>query len=144
MNTDSKLIEAIFLFSRLMKENMSYSSELTKLTLLQLQALIFLKQKPYVQMREIADKFTIEMPTATSLINKLCKIKLVARQEDANDRRLVRVVLTDQGKYLLEKAMRERTKKINSILAYLSENDKNDLLKILQVLTHQMEKQNEK
>ncbi len=142
-NTNSELIESIFRLSRLMKENMCYSSELTTLSLLQLQALIFLNKKKNAQMREIAEQFKIEMPTATSLINKLSTAKLILRQEDSKDRRLVRIVLTEQGKTLLDKAMKERTKKMHFLLSYLSDNDKIELLRIIQLLTKQMEKQDE-
>ena len=137
---NGELIESIFRLSRLMKDNMCYSSELTTLSLLQLQALIFLNKKQNAQMREIAEQFKIEMPTATSLINKLSAAKLVSRQEDVKDRRLVRIVLTEQGKTLLEKAMKERTKKMHFLLSYLSDNDKIELLRIIQILTKQMEK----
>src|SRR5260221_13397325 len=139
-NMNGELIESIFRLSRLMKDNMCYSSELTTLSLLQLQALIFLNKKQNAQMREIAEQFKIEMPTATSLINKLSAAKLVSRQEDVKDRRLVRIVLTEQGKTLLEKAMKERTKKMHFLLSYLSDNDKIELLRIIQILTKQMEK----
>lgn len=137
--SDTKLVEVIFKISRFMKGNMSYSSELNSLSLLQIQALSFIKNKQNAQMREIADQFKIEMPTATVLIDKLCKMDLAERQEDKDDRRLVRIVLTKQGLRLLEKALTERTKKIDKIVSYLSEEDKKDLLRILNLLLERIE-----
>jgi len=134
------LVETVFKISRFMRESMSYTSEFTSLSLLQMQALIFLKKRRNAQMGEIAGQFKIEMPTATSMIDKLCKMELVQRQEDRKDRRLVRIILTKAGLKLLEKAMRERTKKIAQMLSYLSETDKKDLQRILYLMLEKIEK----
>ncbi len=142
ISNNDLLIEAFFKLSRLMKENMSYSSSIAKLSLLQIQALVFLQQKPNAQMREIAVQFKIEMPTATSLVNKLCKMGLVVRKEDLQDRRLVRISLTDQGRSLLTKAKIDRSKKLTQIISYLSESDQQVLKKIIMTLIDKMEAQN--
>lgn len=46
-----------------MRGNISNHTELTKLSLLQLQALIFLAEHNHAQMREIAEHFKIELIT---------------------------------------------------------------------------------
>jgi len=143
-SSNAQLIETMFKLSRLMKGSMKFCSDFQELTFLQMQALIFIKKAKNIQMSEIATHFQIEMPTATSLINKLNTMKLVKRQADPKDRRLVRIILTEQGKQLLEKALEERTKKINHLLSYLSKNDTLELLRILQILIKHMEENDEK
>lgn len=144
MKADLDLIEKIFTLSRAMKENMSYSSDLIHLSLLQLQALLFLHKSKNAQMRDVAQHFRIEMPTATDLITKLAKQKLVTRKPDPKDKRLVRLTLTTYGKTLLNEAMEHRSKKISQLLSYLSEEEKEKLLAILSVLIVKMEKEHEK
>ena len=140
------LVEMIFKTSRLMKERMSFTNSSIHLSLLQIQTLIFLDQNraKQVSMSSIADFFNIELPSATSLLNKLCDQKLVERHADTNDRRLVIIKLTKKGKKLLEKIIQERKKKIESILSYLSKNEKLELLEIFGTLSEKLNKQNEK
>ena len=144
MSADSELIEKIFTLSRFLKGNMAYSNDLIHLSLLQLQALIFLHKTTNAQMRDIAEHFKIEMPTATDLIAKLVKNKLVQRKVDEKDRRLVRISLTPQGQLLLTDAMRQRNKKLARILSYLSTHEKEQLLAILSLLIAKMEEEHEK
>jgi len=116
-----ELVEMIFKATRLMKDEMSFTNNLTHLSILQIQTLVFLKQNKNndVSMTDIADYFRIELPSATSLINKLCDQKLVERHADKKDRRLVIIILTEEGKKLLEQAMNQRKKKLEKILSYL-------------------------
>ena len=145
-DTTIELVETFFKVFRLMKQEMSYTNNLTHLSILQIQALFFLKQESEdkkVTMGDIAEYFHIELSSATSLLNKLCEQKLVERQSDDKDRRLVIIVLTAQGKALLEKAMSERRQKLEKTLSYLSEKEKTDLLKIFRTLNEKLQKQNE-
>lgn len=144
MDINSQLTEAIFTMSRLMKDQMSRTSQAGNLTIVQLQTLVFLKQHPHVPMSEIANYFKIELPSATSLINKLVREKLVTRKLDPKDRRLVRITLTDKGKNLLTQGMKERSRKIEKNLSYLSQEDKTNLLAILKKMIEKMEEQYEK
>lgn len=141
---NSQLIEKMFIFSRLMKEYMQYTTGFMHLTLLQIQALLYLHNHPHVQMRDIATHFSIEMPTATNLITKLVKEDLVARRADEEDRRLVRIVLTKKGQKLFEDAMRERNQKITLLLSVLTKSEQDDLLTIISHLIATMEVRNEK
>jgi DNA-binding MarR family transcriptional regulator len=142
MNEDntSELIEMMFKISRLMKGEMSYTNNLTHLSVLQIQTLIYLNRNQKVSMSDIAENFRIELPSATSLINKLCDQKLTDRHENEADRRLVMINLTPEGKTLLEQAIRERRKKIEKILSYLSGPEKIELLKILKTLNSRLQK----
>ena len=90
-------------------------------------------------MSDIAAYFRIELPSATSLVNKLCDQKLVERRADQNDRRLVLITLTADGKTMLEDAMCARRKKLEKILSYLSEKEKSDLSSIFKTLYNKLQ-----
>jgi DNA-binding MarR family transcriptional regulator len=91
-------------------------------------------------MTDIADFFHIELPSATSLVTKLCDQKLAERRTGLEDRRLVIITLTIKGKTLLERAMRERKKKLEKILSHLSGKEKSELLAILKTLNSRLQK----
>lgn len=133
------LMESLFKISRWMKGQAVYRNDICQLTMLQLQTLLFVKQHNNTPMSEIAKHFNIELPSATSLVEKLCKAGLAERKADAKDRRLVRISLTQQGTSFFEEAMKERLEKTNIILSYLSEEDKEDLMRIVDKLMNQME-----
>ena len=138
-----ELMEMIFKVSRQMKSEMSYSNDLTHLSVLQIQALFFINQKEKVTMGDIAQYFHIELPSATSLVNKLFDQNLIKRSEDQLDRRLVMIMLTSEGKKLFEQATRDRQKKVKKTLSFLSTSEKSALLTILQTIYSRLQKQNE-
>lgn len=139
-----ELMEMLFKISRAMKEKMSFKSNLTHLSVVQIQTLFFLDSRQKVTMSDLAQHFLIELPSATSLINKLCDQDLVKRYEDKQDRRLVMVTLTQAGKSLLQLALQERKKKLEKLLSYLSTKEKQDLLSIFKTLANRLQKENEK
>jgi DNA-binding MarR family transcriptional regulator len=134
-----ELLEMLFKISRLMKGDMSYTNNFTHLSLLQVQTLIFLCQNKKSSMSDIAQYFRIELPSATSLINKLSKQKLIDRCEDPQDRRLVMITLTNEGKVLLEQVVHERKIKLEKMLSYLSVQEKSQLLTILTTLNNRLQ-----
>jgi MarR family transcriptional regulator, organic hydroperoxide resistance regulator len=142
MKTDNtfELVEIVFKISRLMKEEMSYTCNLIHLSILQIQTLIYINKNGKIPMSDIAEYFHIELPSATSLLNKLCDLKLVERHADELDRRLVIITLTTRGKTMLEQAMNERRKKLEKMLSYLSEKERSELLNILTTLHTKLHK----
>lgn len=139
----TKFFEAMFKNSRLLRDKMNYSSDITQLSILQVQTLSLLKRQTSVQMTEIADYFHIELPSATSLLNKLVALQLVKRHQDSKDRRLVRITLTDEGDNLLKKAMDKKLTSIEHMLSYLSQEEQHELLRLVEKLNDRIEKNNE-
>lgn len=136
----TKFCEVMFKNSRLLRDKTDYSSDIIQLSMLQVQTLSLLKRNTSVQMRDIADYFHIELPSATSLLNKLVTLQLVERQPDSKDRRLVKVALTKEGDKLLETAMDKKIKHVEHMLSYLSESEQVELLRLLEKLNDRIEK----
>lgn len=139
-DTTTEIIETMFKVSRLMKQEMSYTNNLMHLSMLQIQTLIYIHKHENTSMSGIAEYFRIELPSATSLVTKLCDQKLVERFDDPQDRRLVRITLSAEGKTLLERAQHERKAKAEKILSYLSTREKSELLTILHTLNIKLQK----
>ncbi|MCL4359768.1 MarR family transcriptional regulator [Patescibacteria group bacterium] len=134
-----KLIEQIFSVSRLLRDTMSDSDDFTRLTIQQIRALTYLRAVKKAIMSDVAAHFCIELPSATSLINRLCEQNLAVRREDALDRRLVVVSLTDRGRKLTEQVRRNRKKKLERVLSYLSEDDRKHLSSVLETLLRKLQ-----
>lgn len=126
-----ELVEAIFQTTRSIKICMGKSSTTSRISPLQLYTLRFIKKKQEVSMSQIARYLTIELPSATSLINKLVAEKLVKRYEGKDDRRTVKLRLTLGGRLALENALTDSKKRLRQSLSPLTEADKNNLLSIL-------------
>lgn len=133
-----ELIEAIFNISRRMKEDLSMDTGTTQLSALQFHTLMFLRHHPGSTMSQIADYFHIELPSATSLIAKMCQQQLVLRKESMADRRLVLLDLTSEGETVLLAAKRKHREKIEQHLNQLSDEEKLGLLQILHKLQNKI------
>ncbi|HEX7042761.1 MAG TPA: MarR family transcriptional regulator [Patescibacteria group bacterium] len=144
MNNSSALIEKTFSFLRCIKERMSLQTDVMNLSMVQLHTLLYIKHNPSTPMKSIAEYLKVELPSATSILNNLVKLQYVKRNTDKDDRRLVLLTLTSKGETLLSDAMKERTKNMEKILSYLSEKDRQELLRIFDTLVIAMEKNNEK
>lgn len=136
----TKFIEVMFKTSRIFRERMHYSSKIAHLSFLQIQTLTYLKMHHMAQMTEIAEHFHIELPSATSLLNKLVTLQLVKRQQDVKDRRLVRIVLTEEGSNMLAEAKKEKESHVTQLLSYLSPEERQELLRLMEKLNERIEK----
>lgn len=146
MDTDinNQIIEAMFSFSRVMKGEMQFSSDHAKLSMLQIQILLYINQEKQVQMKDLASNFTITLPTATSLSDNLIKDGLIQRNRSTQDRRVVTLTISKKGNDILKKIKDKRNEKMKMLLSYLSEKQKEDFLSILTSLKENIEKKHEK
>jgi DNA-binding MarR family transcriptional regulator len=136
---NDQILEAIFKMMRNFKGAMSENSDHSHLTMLQCQALECIKKKVGTHMGDISSHFATTMPTATALVDKLITAKLVQRENDAKDRRIVKISLTKQGDKMLIEMKKQRASKMKELLSYLSKQDKLELLRILKVLSEKSE-----
>lgn len=132
---DKQLMHAHLKLLQFVRSEMKPGTNIKNLTLVQLNALIFLKEHDSAQISEISNYFDIAIPTATVLVDRLSSIKLVRREPDMEDRRVTRVSLTNKGEILLQKAMREREKILKKMLSRLTMKDKEDFLRIIKNIT---------
>lgn len=80
--------------------------------------LFSLLEKDGSTLTEIGSRSHIENSSLTTMVDKLEKAELVERRFDPSDRRVIRVFLTDQGRELAERVLRDG-KEFND---YLREN----------------------
>jgi DNA-binding MarR family transcriptional regulator len=132
---NNRVSAAFFRVLKNMRDVMSFESKTSSLTMIQLNALIFVKKNREVQMKDLAKRFSVTMPTATSLVDKLIASGYLSRKTYPKDRRVVKIQINRTGQKLLDEAIRQRSSKIDGLLSSLSREDKGELLRILEKIT---------
>lgn len=85
-------------------------------------------------MSRIAGAIRLSLSGATLLVDRLCDKKLVKRERSSEDRRIVEVALTDEGRALREAALEGRVERVREALKTLSAGEQAMLLELLDKL----------
>jgi len=72
------------------------------LTMQQLKTLLLLSRSDGLPSGELARGLGVRQPNVTGIVDRLIGQRLVAREPDSQDRRVIRVVLSDEGRALVE------------------------------------------
>ena len=83
-------------------------------------------------MSELGKKLYRSKPNMTAIIDKLIAEKLVIRFPDENDRRIIRIGLTEEGKNFIKAKKCEMKEALKLNLASLKDNDLTRLDTLLQ------------
>ncbi len=137
MATDktSRLINAVFSVSRLMRESVSRSEGRKRFSLLQFKILMFITEHGNPTMREIADFLGITPPSATSIIQRLVRSGRLKRIVDPTDRRKVRLTVSQTGKSMIDDAYTHMALHMRQLFSVLNEREREELTRILTKIT---------
>ncbi len=83
-------------------------------------------------MSEIGRRLDITLSTATGIIDRLIEKKLVKRERNHGDRRVVRVSLTYKGRRINEAYQDQKKEIFGMILDVLDPREQNELIMILE------------
>lgn len=86
--------------------------------------LLFLHKKKTANMTEIAEYICAPLNTATGVVNRLEKKKIVERIRGNEDRRIVNIVLTEAAEELMLEEKRQIVAYIKEIYSSLNDNEK--------------------
>lgn len=129
-SVNNQIINNLFKIYRLLNHKVKLDYSLFNLTIIQFHCLAYLNNNKKVLMSEVANYFKITTPTATAIIDRLVKMRLVSRITDLKDRRKIIVKLTKKGKDLFKEIIKSNCQHIKSILSKLSNQEKKRLIKI--------------
>jgi DNA-binding MarR family transcriptional regulator len=101
------------------------------LTLGQLRLLLALQFKGAFSMGEIATKFGLSNAAASGFVGRIERHGLIGRSPRADDRRVVEVRLTDEGRMLLTEIAGLRTERLRAGLATLTGAERRALDRLL-------------
>ena len=88
-----------------------------EVTLTQYRSLVVLASRGPQSMAALAEAVAVTAPTASRLCDRLVKKGLVRRRTDRNDRRQVRIGLTEAGRQLIDTVSTRRRREITELLA---------------------------
>jgi DNA-binding MarR family transcriptional regulator len=83
-------------------------SPLNELPLSQLKCLHVVGEQEGQKMVDVAHRMEIKLPALSQIVDRLVKRGLLVRQADPNDRRVVRLVLTEEARAILTEANANR------------------------------------
>ncbi len=126
-----QLIHSTFEIGRLLRTKMMVCAP-DDMHMGQLHALVFIREKEGITMKELAKMLHVTSPSATSFVARLEKLKYIKRTHDEQNRKLVRVTLTPSGRKILESKMAEKRKIVEKFLSGLTVDDQRSLLSLLQ------------
>ena len=104
------------------------------LTMPQAKTLFLLADGPR-RMTGIAKRLNVEMPSATTMIDRLVKKGLVERKQDPKDRRAVVCSITTAGMDAVEGFWSLRAAKIESLAANLSDEELETVVPAMKILS---------
>jgi len=120
----ARLLEVLpALFRRLVVGLPNEVEGVAKVTTEQYGVLAYVMDRGSVPMGEVAVARNVALNTATSLVDRLVAAGLVERRGDADDRRIVRVVLTARGETLMERLRAVRRAAMRGMLDDLSDDE---------------------
>ncbi len=111
------------------------------LTPTQLLVLVLLRAEDGASAGALAERLTVMPSTVTRLVDRLVRQRLVRRETDEGDRRLVRHHLTSTGASTLEDLERRGRARMNEIIDRLSASQLERLVEALEDLTAALEAQ---
>ena len=127
-----ELTKLIFQLWRRFKNKESSIIPEIDLSIQEWRAIIFLSQCSPSIMKEIADYSMVAVSTMTGIVDKLVHKGLVARERTKEDRRIVKVELTDKGKEISDWHFKKQMNLSMNLLQSLSSEDQSTLLKLLE------------
>ena len=128
--TVEKLFDTMGQLRKLLLQHSLESHEERAATIMQYSALKILNTTLDCTVGDIAKQLYLSKSSATQLIERLVKAGLVERIHDTQDRRLVRLHVTEQGKQTVAALKKKFIEKMSTVLSRIPTEDLNNLIRI--------------
>ncbi len=112
--------ERVFAFFRMAKERIFCAKPPYTSSFLDIAVLNAADERRNPSMSDIAEILRITGPSATAIIDRLVDKGALVRAEDKDDRRIVRLSITDEGRKVLKARMRESISGMDQLLGALN------------------------
>ncbi|HFC10584.1 MAG TPA: MarR family transcriptional regulator [Candidatus Kaiserbacteria bacterium] len=132
----ARALSGFFAVKGRIRTQMTQGMKVNPSTWLRLETLKFIEDNKVPRVKDVADYFSITAPSATSLVAGLVRSGLVKRNNDANDRRVARLVLTAKGKRTLYSTMKRGTALLATFFEELSTRELEQFVGFLERLNN--------
>lgn len=109
----------------------SSNADCVDMSHLQMHTLLMVREHGSCSMKELADSQRIVPATMTALVDRLVKKGMLDRTADPEDRRSIRVSLSQQGKDLLEKFYHQKVERATMMLGILDLEEQKILVNLM-------------
>lgn len=99
------------------------------ISLVHLNVLAVLDSEGTMPMRGLAEALDVSQASTTGIVDRMEQRGLVVRQRDVDDRRVVRVALTDEGRGVLGGLATERREHLGRVLDELADDELTGMLR---------------
>lgn len=108
----------------------------------QCYALEWLREEGPMRLAALADRLMLDTSTTSRVVDSLVRKHLATRVEDPEDRRAVRLALTEPGKQLYERIRAELIEEERAVLTDLTAEERRGAIKLLERLSLMAEERN--
>lgn len=106
-----------------------------EVTLTQYRTLVVLASRGPQRLAALAEALDVTPPTATRMCDRLVRRGLVVRRHERDDRRTIRLTLSETGRALVHAVTERRRAEIAGLLQAIPRSQQSDLVDSLQRLT---------
>ena len=125
LNTFSKqVVEILPVFFREFAQREDNELTRGKISFPQMVALDFAARRPRATMTALADVLSIRMSSATVLIDRLVRQRMLERRRDEKDRRVVWVSATAKGRRVIAQIMDQKRRSVKDIFRHLTARER--------------------
>jgi DNA-binding MarR family transcriptional regulator len=121
----------IFAFFRIAREQIFCAKPHCSSSFMDIAILHAAMEKDNPSMKDVADMLRIQGSSATVIIDRLVLNGELVRMEDPDDRRVVRIGITEAGKKILKNGMKDSIAGMDKLLAVLDEKERSALDKLI-------------
>lgn len=128
-------------FGKIMSRQTQEDYEEQTATMLQFMALQFLKEHKNGTVSDLANFLKLSKSSTTQLTERLVKARLVGRIDDKEDRRIVRLVVTENGEKKFVTLKKKLMEKMQKIFSKIPAKDLKNFIRIFINLTETLKKE---
>ncbi len=130
----STLQEWIEVSMRSSMRNFIHYARKSGLSMSHLGAIFHIHRMGSCGVTDLGDHLGVTSAAASQMLERLVQQGLILREDDPDDRRVKRIVLTDKGHRILEEGIRARQGWLDNLALSLSDDEKGTIMASLNIL----------
>ena len=126
--TPEEIIEALAPLLAHQRNRWAARCQAHGLSIIGFQVLALLEMNDGIPMSRLAEELDVALPNATGIVGRMAERGIVERRHDAEDRRIVRVGLTDAGRQLIGEMEATRRERMTRLIGAMNATQQRRLL----------------
>lgn len=131
---NKQIILSLYNTNRILSHLVKYHSAKDNFTLEQIYILVFLDQKKFANMKDVANFLGVSPASTTAIVERMIKTGWLEREIDQKDRRVINICISKGKKINIDKFLNEKFALITESLNRISDKDKQCMDKALDTL----------